>query len=92
MNSEPSTYRPIPTCEIPPPIVEVDARDFEGHVPRVLLEEAGVSRVTRHVVLLTALFVLVALGELALLLRIPTPEPIVVYGEFPRTLLVEVQK
>lgn len=92
MNSVSNTYPPIPTCEIPHPIVELDAREFEGRVPRVLLEEVGSKRATRHVLLLTAMFLLVALGELALLVRIPRPEPIVVYGDFPRTLLMETRR
>jgi hypothetical protein len=85
------TFLPIPTCEIPPPILERATKTASEAttLPRVLLQEAGSSHASRRVIGLAGLFLLVALFEVALLLRLPPKPPVVVYGDFPRILLME---
>jgi len=87
---DPNTYLPIPTCEIPPPILErrKEAGDDETAMPRVLLQVAGSSQAARRLILMSGLFFLVALLELCLFLRIPPQPPVVVYGDFPRSTLI----
>lgn len=89
-----NSYPPIPTCEIPMPILEGTPEAGEGEVPvpRILLQVAGSSRAAWKVRLLLVLFLLIALLELILLLHFPLQEPLVVYGEFPRTTLLESLK
>ena len=89
--SENGTFRPIPTREIPAPVLEgMEGENQPGQgMPRILLQSVGSERAARRVLLLTAIFTLVAAAELAILFRIPSPEPLVVYGEIPRRTLVE---
>ena len=89
--SENGTFRPIPTREIPAPVLEGlegETRSGRG-IPRIILQSVGSERATRRVLLLAGLFALVAAAELAILLRFPSPEPLVVYAESPRKTLVE---
>jgi hypothetical protein len=86
-----NTFQPVPTCDIPMPILErrgVVGSD-EMAMPRVLLQVAGSSAAAWKVTLLTLLFLLIALLELCLLSRFPAQDPLVVYGDFPRTTLLE---
>jgi len=85
------TFQPVPTCDIPMPILERRALvgSDEIPMPRVLLQVAGSSDAAGKVTLLAAMFLLVALLELCLLLRLPLQDPLVVYGDFPRTTLLE---
>jgi hypothetical protein len=91
MNPKTDTFRPVPTCEIPPPVLEGLTAELAapGAIPRVLLQTAGSGRAARRVLLLAALFAAFSAMELALLLRLPQPAPLVVYGDFPRKLLME---
>jgi len=91
MTLEADTFRPIPTCDIPMPILEGtrDAKVGEPVLPRILLQAAGTGHAARNVKLLTGLFLLAALLELGLYLRLPTPAPEIVYGDFPRITLLE---
>ena len=73
------TYPAIPTCEIEPPVVEVE--NDPAPLPRVLLQAAGGGRAVRRVLGLTGLFALFILIEIALLFRIPQAGMLVVYGE-----------
>ena len=84
------SYPPIPTCEIPMPIVEGvgEARLGEAVLPRILLQAAGTGHAARNVKVLTGLFLLAAILELGLFLRLPTPAPEIVYGDFPRLTLL----
>jgi hypothetical protein len=84
------TFPPIPTGAIPLPIVEEreEIRAGEGGLPRILLQAAGAVRAARNVSLLTGLFLLIAILELGLCLRLPRPVPVIVYGEFPRITLL----
>jgi hypothetical protein len=86
-----ATFLPIPTCEIPPPVLELAPGEGDGEspMPRVLLQGAGSGRSARRVLLLTALFLALAGLEGILLLRLPPQEPLIVYGDLPRTTLVE---
>ena len=85
------TFQPVPTCDIPMPILERPraAGSNETPMPRVLLQVAGQSHAAWKVTLLSALFLFLALLELGLLLRLPPQDPLVVYGDFPRTTLLE---
>ena len=73
------TFRAIPTCEIEPPVVEVE--NDPAPLPRVLLQAAGGGRAVRRVLALTGLFALLILVEIALFFRIPQAGMLVVYGE-----------
>ena len=86
-----TSYPPIPTCDIPMPILEGAPEPGQGEtaMPRILLQAAGSSQATGKVCLLAILFGLIALLELILLLRVAPQEPLVVYGDFPRTTLLE---
>lgn len=90
MTSVAATFLPIPTCEIPPPVLELASGGNAGEspMPRVLLQSAGSGRAARRVVLLAALFLVLAGLEFILLLRLPPQEPLVVYGDVPRATLV----
>ncbi len=92
MTESTDTYPAIPTREIPAPILEVAETGEGARIPRVLLECIGSGRATRKVLLLAALFAAVGLLELALLLRLPSPERLVVYGDVPRTTLIEAAR
>ena len=91
MNPKTNTFRPVPTCEIPPPVLEglTDELALPGAIPRVLLQSAGSGRAARRVLVLAALFAVLSAMELALFLRLPQPAPLVVYGDFSRKLLME---
>jgi len=94
MTLDAATFRPIPTCDIPMPIVESpgEGRTGEPVLPRILLQAAGTGHAARNVKLLVAIFILAALVELGLFLQMPTPEPQVVYGDFPRLMLMEAPR
>ncbi len=94
MSTDTSTFRPIPTCDIPMPILEGASPPDAGQasIPRILLQAAGSGRAARRVTVLTGIFLLLALFQLALLFRLPVPEPIVVYGDFPRKTLLEAAR
>lgn len=88
-----SIYQPLPTCEIPMPILDRDVQDLaQETLPRILLQAAGSGSANKKVLYLAAFFGMLALLELALLLHTPRPEPIVVYGEAIRPTLVELKK
>ena len=86
-----NTFEPVPTCDIPMPILERPGEVGTGEppMPRVLLQVAGSRRAAWKVTLLSGLFLLLAVLELVLLLRLPPQDPLVVYGEIPRTTLLE---
>ncbi len=86
-----SIYRPLSTGEIPMPVLEEGERGTpaEEVLPRILRQAGGSDRAGRNVLLLALLFILVSLLELGLFLRMPAPESIVVYGETPRSPLLE---
>lgn len=88
---ETNTFAPIPTCEVPMPILErpTGGENCAGSIPRILLQAAGSGQAARNVTWLAVLFLTVALLEGGLLLRLPAPDPLIVYGEFPRTTLLE---
>lgn len=89
---ETTFYRPIATCNIPMPIVERAGKDDGPQLPRILLQAAGTQAAARRVVLITVAFLLVAVLEGALLFRLPSPEPLVVYHDVPRLNLLEPLK
>lgn len=90
MSQDETTFRPIPTCDIPMPIVEGAGEGKEGEtvLPRILQQAAGAGHAARNVKLLTGLFILAALLEIGLFLRMPMPVPEIVYGDFPRLTLM----
>ncbi len=77
----PDSFMPIPTGDIAPPVLEAGERNA-----------AGTGLAARNVTMLTGLFLLVAILELALCLRLPRPGPVIVYGEFPRIILLEPRR
>jgi hypothetical protein len=85
-------YHPIATCDIPMPIVEPARGERGGQLPRILLQAAGSKAAARRVVVITAIFLGIAALEGALLFRLPSPEPLVVYHEVPRHHLMEPEK
>jgi len=94
MTQDATTFCPIPTCDIPMPIVESPGEERTGEpvLPRVLLQAAGTSHAVRNVKWLVLVFLFAAVLELGLFLRMPTPEPQVVYGDFPRLMLMEAPR
>jgi hypothetical protein len=88
---EESLYPPIPTCEIPMPIVEgtTGRPDEAGKLPRILLQTAGQATASWRVLALASAFLVISVFELLLLLRIPPADPVVVYGDLPRKTLME---
>ena len=88
---EETLYQPIPTCEIPMPIVEGSKeRSDEGPaLPRILLQTAGQATASRRVLTLAAAFLAISLFEVFLLQRIPPADPVVVYGDLPQRTLME---
>lgn len=88
---ETNTFAPIPTCDIPMPILEgVPIRGSgESDIPRILLQAAGSGQAERRVAGIVALFLLLALGEFSLFLRLPPQDSLIVYGDFPRQTLIE---
>jgi hypothetical protein len=89
-----SLYPPIPTDEIPMPIVAAAGPGPEGQepLPRVLQQVAEAATASRRTLALAALFVVVSAGLAALLLEMPAPEPLLVYGEYRRMILLEFTK
>jgi hypothetical protein len=87
-------YQPIPTAEIPMPVLESPMGDRPGReaLPRILLQVAGMDAAKRTVLGMTALFALLALLEVGLLLHTSRPDPIVVYEPDARTTLVQVPR
>lgn len=85
-------FEPVPTCEVPPPILERPAGRgaFPDPLPRILLQAAGSELHERRLLFLAAAFVLLALLEVILLVRLPGRKPLVVYLEPPRVRLVEI--
>ena len=92
MSDQASTFPPIPTREIPAPVLELVPKAEGSRIPRILLQQVGSARAAQKVVLLAALFAALCLLELAILLRLPTPEPLVVYADAPRTTLIEEKR
>ena len=94
MSTDTSTFRPVPTCDIPLPILEGASQAAAGQaeIPRILLQAAGTQAAARRVVLITAVFLLIAAMDGLLLCRLPNPEPLVVYHDVPRHNLVEPVK
>lgn len=86
---ETTHFQPVPTGEIPMPVVEVGGAPDGQHLPRILLQAASEKAASRRVALLALGFLAIAGVEFALLLRIPAPEPLVVYHDVPRKMLME---
>ncbi len=88
MQSE--NFRPIPTCEIPPQIVELEGRpdDDEEILPRILLQAAGRKAHSRRLLLITVAFALLSALEAVLLFRLQ-PRPLVVYQDPAVRVLLE---
>jgi hypothetical protein len=86
------TFRPIPTADIVRPIVEPlyppSGRSGPGRLPRILLQSAARGRQEARILLLSGVFGVLALLELAVYLRIPAPRPEVVYEDVPRKTLL----
>ena len=85
-------YHPVATCDIPMPIVEPARDDTKAQLPRILRQAAGTRAASRRVLLMTLIFVGVATLEALLLVRLPIPEPLVVYHDVQRHNLVEPPK
>ena len=86
---ETTHFQPIPTCDIPMPVVELEGALDGELLPRILLQAASGKAASRRVALLAFVFLAIAGVELALLLRIPAPEPLVVYHDLPHETLME---
>lgn len=89
---ETALYHPVATCDIPMPIVEHVAEHQGRELPRILLQAAGTRAASRRVAALAALFLAIAALEAVLLARLPSPEPLVVYHDVPRFILMESLK
>ncbi len=89
-----SLYPPTPTCDIPMPILEGQARATAGELalPRVLRQAAGMRSASRRVLFLTAIFLALSVLEGALLVRLRVADPLVFYHDLPRRILLESQK
>lgn len=85
------TFEPIPTCEVPPPIVEREGAGTPEAValPRILLQAAGSDLHGRRLLVLAGLFFLLALFQATVLIALPRIGTLVVYEEAPRVRLVE---
>ena len=87
-----SIYQPLPTRDIPMPVLDGDPGDLvKETLPRILFQAAGSGAAQRRLLYLAAFFGVLALLELGLLLHTPRPEPLVVYGEAIRPTLVELR-
>jgi len=86
---ETTLYRPIATCNIPLPIDEPVGKPGGPQLPRILRQAAGTQTAARRVILITGVFLLIAVLEGVLLFRLPSPEPLVVYHDVPRHNLLE---
>jgi hypothetical protein len=86
-----SRYVPVATAEIPLPVLEEGQGGIPGSrtLPRILRQAAGSDRAGRNLVLLALLFAALSIVELALLLRLPRAEALVVYQVVPRRPLLE---
>ena len=89
---ETTLYRPIATCNIPMPIDESVGKDGGSQLPRILRQASSMQTAARRVVLITVVFLLIAVLEGVLLFRLPSPEPLVVYHDVPRHNLLEPLK
>jgi hypothetical protein len=91
---EEGLYQPVPTCDIPMPILEGAPAcvSDQAALPRILLQAAGTEAASWRVVLLIAVFLALSLLEILLIFRIPTADPLIVYGDFPRIILMEPPK
>jgi hypothetical protein len=87
-----SIYEPVPTCDIPMPILENGTAPADPWLPRILLQAAGAGKASRKVLYLTTAFAILAVFEGVVLLKTPTPEPIVVYSDAVRWTLMESPK
>jgi hypothetical protein len=85
-------YHPIPTCDIPMPIVEPARGEGRAQLPRILLQAAGTQAASRRVLVMTVIFLAVGVVEGLLLARLPNPEPLVVYHDVPKQILLEPLK
>ena len=87
---DPADFRPVPTCEIPPPVVEREGRvdGAEGVLPRILLQAAGMASHSRKLLLLTVVFAVLSALEAVLLVRLE-PRHLVVYQEPALRVLLE---
>ena len=83
------TLRAIPTCEVPAPILEESFGAADSALPRVLRQEGGSRIHERRIVLLTGLFLSLAIFETLLLLRLPGKTALVIYRETPQAPLLE---
>jgi len=86
-----SLYQPVATCDIPMPILEGPASaelSAEPELPRILLQAAGRERSSRNLLVLTGLFLVLAILEGVLLLRMRVEEALVVYEDGPRQILL----
>jgi hypothetical protein len=88
---DPSLYQPVATCDIPMPIVETPVPESpgEGTLPRILLQAASSRDASRKLVVLTVMFLALSLLEAALLVRLRVADPLVVYHDVPRRILLE---
>lgn len=87
-----SHFHPVPTCEIPMPIDEGSGSSDQVALPRILRQASGTAVASRRILVLIAVFLAIAAGELSLLFRLPAPEPLVVYHDVPRITLLEPEK
>lgn len=87
-----SIYEPVPTCDIPMPILEHGTAADDQGLPRILLQAAGSGNASRKILYLTVAFAVVAAFLGVVLLKTPTHEPIVVYSDAVRWTLVESNK
>jgi hypothetical protein len=71
------------------PIVERAQEEGRAQLPRILLQAAGTRAASRRVLVMTAIFLAIAAVEGVLLVRLPSPEPLVVYHDIPRHNLME---
>ena len=92
MTQDPHEFEPIPTCDIPPPILEREGtvQEEETDIPRILLQAAGTKAHTRRILLLSALFLLLSILETTILFRMTPPVLVVYQVPHEGTLLEEV--
>ena len=87
---EPQDFSPVPTCEIPAPVVEREGRPDGAPeiLPRILLQSAGMKAHSRRLLLLTFAFAVLSGLQAVLLLRLE-PRGLVVYQEPAVRVLLE---
>jgi len=90
MTMDQADFRPIPTCEIPPPVVEREgiADGAAELLPRILLQSAGVKAHSRRLLLITVAFALLSALEAIIVFRLQG-RPLVVYQDPAVRVLVE---